>query len=189
MRGERGNRSYSLDSICTFSLLTTTSLSQSKELKCLIQDDGCFWLSTSESWKGPFKLRLESTFWDGNRLKTRLFGNQNQPFIKRLTALKMCVPTFPPKENTSLPYASNLHGSHAPRQQLCSKRSLSEKQRGFVWIRDLSFKGQGSKAPILEKLTDQFCLTPELWILITTFRRFWGVKPPLNKTITKSAIQ
>lgn len=99
------------------------------------------------------------------------------------------LPQKKPEARSLLPSTSNVGTSHAPWQQLCSKLSRSEKRCGFVWIRHLSFKGQGSRAPVLEKLTDQFCLTPELWISITTLCRLWGVKGPLSKTITKSAVQ
>lgn len=87
------------------------------------------------------------------------------------------------------PYASNPCTSHAPWQQLCSKVILSEKHRGFVWIRHLSLKGQCGRALVLEKPTDRSCLTPTLGSFITTLCRFRGVKPPLSKTITKSARQ
>lgn len=91
-----------------------------------------------------------------------------------------------PPSGKQQPVPGHRCSSHAPAAAR-RKRSLSEKQRGFVWVRHLSFKGQGTGAPVLAKLTDQFCLTPELWILITTFRKFRGVKPSLNKA--RSAIQ
>lgn len=77
---------------------------------------------------------------------------------------------------------------HAPSPQLCCTQSCCfEKQHGFVWITLLSFKGWGSRAPALAKLTDQLCLTCELQNLITTFHGLRGVKPPLTSTDHKGS--
>lgn len=64
------------------------------------------------------------------------------------------------KQQAALPCSAS---SPTPRPQLCCTQShCFEKQHGFVWITLLSFKGQGSRAPALAKLTDQLCLTLEL---------------------------
>lgn len=55
-------------------------------------------------------------------------------------------PFLPKRSQKSIPCCLTpaMYNQPCSWQQLCSKLSRSEKRRGFVWIRHLSFEGQGS---------------------------------------------
>lgn len=123
----------------------------------------------------------------GTEWKWLCLGSKSRHLVNIKLLWKCMFPPSPKKAKRSPLLAASCQQSTHFADNI--KVILSEKHRGFVWIRHLSLKGQCGRALVLEKLTDRSCLILTRGIFITTLHRFWGVKPPLSKTITKSARQ
>lgn len=73
-----------------------------KELECLIQDNGHFWLPTSESWKKSFKLHLRIHLLRWKSTENTFIWALKPDIYKTTSCFEKCISTFPLKENSKL---------------------------------------------------------------------------------------